>query len=297
MNTSNRLTSLRGLRTFCIAAECASFRDAAERLYITASAVSHQIKSLEEEFGTKLFEKSGRSLRLTAAGQALYEDVSPLISELDATTTRHKRSRPRSTLHISVQPFFASELFVPRLPDFTRSYPDIEIKVDTSDESSEKHPAASDVSIRVFRSAPRDLAAERLFSLRLIPAASAEFQKAIRVKGKQISSDFPMIIHDSRPHAWSDWQKKSGMRVPGDSKTVQLDSMIAIARAAERGLGAALVPSQLSDSWFDSGALVRLFPDELETDDAYYFAYRHDDHDNQNVQQLRSWALSQFRNL
>ena len=52
MNTSNRLTSLRGLRTFCIAAECASFRDAAERLYITASAVSHQIKSLEEEFGT-----------------------------------------------------------------------------------------------------------------------------------------------------------------------------------------------------------------------------------------------------
>ena len=70
MTTANRHTSLRGLRTFCIAAECSSFRAAADRLFITASAVSHQIKSLEEEFGTRLFERSGRSLQLTSAGQS-----------------------------------------------------------------------------------------------------------------------------------------------------------------------------------------------------------------------------------
>ena len=297
MTTANRHTSLRGLRTFCIAADCTSFRVAADRLFITASAVSHQIKSLEEEFGTKLFERSGRSLQLTSAGESLYEDVSPLITQLDATTSRHKREKPLSALNISVQPFFASELFVPRLTDFTRQHPDIEIKVETSDESAEKHPAGSDVSIRVFRSTPRDFASDRLFSLRLIPAASAAFRDSLQVKGKRIASDFPVIIHDSRPRAWSDWQKKSGIRIPSGASTVRLDSMIAVARAAERGLGAALVPSQLSDSWFDSGALVRLFPTELETDDAYYFVSRRADENHKNVTLLREWALSQFRDL
>lgn len=297
MTTANRHTSLRGLRTFCSAAECSSFRAAAERLFITASAVSHQIKSLEEEFGTKLFEKSGRSLQLTNAGESLYADVSPLISKLDAATSRHRRTKPRSTLNISVQPFFASELFVPRLSDFTRQHPDIEIKVDTSDESSEKHPASSDVSIRVFRSPPRDFASDRLFALRLIPAASAEFRDRLKVRNKSIASDFPVIIHDSRPRAWTDWQKESGIEVPRAAATVRLDSMIAVARAAERGLGAALVPSQLSDSWFDSGALVRLFPYELITNDAYYFVCRRSDENSENVARLREWALSEFRDL
>ena len=297
MTTANRHTSLRGLRTFCIAAECSSFRAAAERLFITASAVSHQIKSLEEEFGTKLFEKSGRSLQLTNAGESLYADVSPLVSKLDATTSLHRRTKPRSTLNISVQPFFASELFVPRLPDFTRQHPDIEIKVDTSDESSEKHPASSDVSIRVFRSPPRDFASERLFALRLIPAASAEFRDRLEVRNKSIASDFPVIIHESRPRAWTDWQKESGIEFPRAAATVRLDSMIAVARAAERGLGAALVPSQLSDSWFDSGALVRLFPSELITDDAFYFVCRRSDENSENVARLREWALSEFRDL
>jgi LysR family glycine cleavage system transcriptional activator len=297
MTTANRHTSLRGLRTFCIAAKCANFRAAAERLFITASAVSHQIKNLEEEFGTKLFERSGRSLQLTAAGESLYEDVSPLIAKLDATTARHKRGKPRRTLNISVQPFFASELFVPRLSEFTRQHPDLEIKVDTSDESSEKHPASSDVSIRVFGSTPRDLASDRLFTLRLIPAASAEFRDRLKVKNKSVASEFPVIIHDSRPRAWTDWQKESGIEIPRDATTVRLDSMIAVARAAERGLGAALVPSQLSDSWFDSGALVRLFPSELVTDDAYYFVYRRGDENNENVALLREWALSEFKDL
>ena len=75
-------------------------------------------------FGTKLFERSGRSLKLTTAGQSLYEDVNPLVSQLDATTSRHKRTRARTTLNISVQPFFASELFVPRLTDFTQQHPE-----------------------------------------------------------------------------------------------------------------------------------------------------------------------------
>lgn len=297
MHTGNYRSSLRGLRTFCAAAEHLSFRLAAEQLFVTASAVSHQVKNLEEELGAKLFEKSGRSLRLTRTGQSLFDDVSPLINDLDVATSRHRNAKNRSELRISVQPFFASELFVPRLNNFRLKHPDIDIKVDTSDESLEKHPANSDVSIRVFKSAPENLSSDRLFALRLIPAASAEFRDKLKIEDRKITGDFPIIVHDSRPRAWADWQKKTGIRIPGNSVSVRLDSMIAVARAAERGLGAALVPSQLSDTWFETGSLVQLFPAELVTDDAYYFVCRHSDEKTDTVKIFRHWVQSTFAGM
>jgi LysR family glycine cleavage system transcriptional activator len=294
MTPINRNISLRGLRAFCLAAEHESFRDAAERLFITASAVSHQIKNLEGELGQKLFERTRRALVLTEAGRSLLVDVKPLITRLDEIAARHRVSATRSTLSISVQPFFASEVFIPRLSEFTQNHPDIDIKVDTSDESAEKHPAAADVSIRVFRSAPAGYASDRLFPLRLIPAASPELRKRIVVDETSISGDVPLLVHDSRPTAWRQWSQSSGMAVPRDASIIRLDSMIAIARAAERGLGAALVPVQLSDAWFESGSLVPLSDHELPTRDAYYFVCRTEDAHNETIQTLRSWVLQSF---
>lgn len=297
MTSVNQRTSLRGLRTFCVAAELSSFREAADRLYITASAVSHQIKSLEDEYGLKLFDRSPRAIRLTDAGRLLYDDVHPLIEELDLVTSAHRQAPLRTVLRISVQPFFASELFVPRLPDFRTRYPHIDIKIDTSDESAERHPADADVSIRIFKSPPKSLSADRLFALHLTPAASPDFRDTIKVKGNTVSGPFSTIVHETRPRAWQEWQKKSGISFPADSTSIRLDSMIAVARAAERGLGAALVPTQLSDGWFDSGALVPIFETELQTDDAYYFVCRDTEKSDENIRLLRDWALSQFKDM
>ena len=294
---TNRNLSLRGLRTFCIAAEQESFRDAADKLYVTASAVSHQVKNLEDELGKKLFERHTRALSLTPEGQSLYDDIRPLIVRLDDVTSRHKESAPRSTLFLSVQPFFASEIFVPRLQEFRNNHPDIDIKIDTSDETSEKHPARTDVSIRVFKSKPAKLVAERLFSLRLVPAAAPEFRDKLRVQGKKILSEFPLIVHETRSHAWQQWQQKTGIQLPDNAISLRLDSMIAVARAAERGLGAALVPAQLGASWFRSGGLVRLFPEDLITKDAYYFVCRPEDADKEHIQSLKNWVLQDFGGL
>jgi LysR family glycine cleavage system transcriptional activator len=292
----NRNISLRGLRTFCVAAEHVSFRAAAEKLFITASAVSHQIKNLEEDLGQKLFERTSRSLMLTEAGRSLLDDIKPLITRLDEVAVRHRVAATRSTLSISVQPFFASEVFIPKLPEFTRDHPDIDIKVDTSDEAAEKHPATADVSIRVFKSAPEGLSSDSLFPLRLIPAASPDLRRKMVVDETSIAGDVPLLVHDSRPKAWRQWQQSSGIRIPQDASIIRLDSMIAIARAAERGLGAALIPVQLSDAWFESGSLVPLSDHELVTRDAYYFVCRPGDANNETIQTLRRWVLQNFDN-
>lgn len=294
MTSTNRHISLRELRSFCVAAEHASFREAAERLFITASAVSHQIKNLETELGKKLFDRGPRAIALTSEGERLYRDVQPLLKQLDDVSERHRAVPGRRTLKISVQPFFASELFVPRLAEFCELHPDIDIIVDTSDESLEKHPATADASIRVFKSPPTDLTYQQLFPLRLVPAGSPGFYSDVRVRAGRIVSEFPLIVHESRPKAWQQWERSAGIRLPRETSVIRMDSMIAVARAAEQGLGAALVPLQLSDKWFQHSSLVPLFDHELTTEDTYYFVCREEMVDVAEVRLLQEWVLQEF---
>ena len=293
MITKSR-TSLRGLRTFCVAAKHQSFRTAGEKLFITASAVSHQIKNLEEELGEPLFERSSRELRLTEKGRSLYEEISPLIKQLDDVAASYKKGGRRSSIRISVQPFFASEFFVPRLSEFTAKHPEIDIQVGTSDESSEKHPPDADLSIRLFRSPPSDMPSKLLFPQQLAPAGSPDFKKAMTVRNKKIVGEFPIIVHEPRPKAWAQWSIASGIQLPENGKVIRLDSMIAVVRAAERGIGAALVPVLPGDLWFKQGSIVRLFNKDLVADDGYYLVCRADRTGDESVSLLCDWILHEF---
>ncbi len=289
--------SLRGLRTFCVAADYENFRQAGEALFITPSAVSHQVKSLEDELGRQLFDRTSRSLELTATGKALYEEISPLIRQLETIVAGYRAGGRRSAVRISVQPFFASELFVPRLREFTAAHPEIDIRVGTSDESAEVHPSTADLSIRLFRTPPTDMRSDLLFPLRMVPAGSPEFKKKMRVRKGSIVGDFPLIVHETRPEAWRRWAKEAGIRLPQDPKIIRLDSMIAAARAAERGVGAALVPVPLGNGWFESGSLVRLFDQEIVADVSYYLVCKETLAGDESVSQLRAWILETFSDL
>lgn len=291
---AKRTVSLRGLRTFCVAAKHQSFSAAAEELFITPSAVSHQVRSLEEELGQRLFDRNARDLKLTGTGQALYADVGPLIEEMDGIVANYRAAESRHKIRLSVQPFFGSEYFVPRLGEFTGENPAIDIRVSASDESSESHPADADLSIRLFRSPPKNLASRMLMPLRLVPAGSKALAKSLRVEKKKILSDFPIIIHESYPKAWKQWAKTSGFELPANGKVTRLDSMIAVVRAAEQGIGAALVPVPLAEQWFLQKTIVRLFDEELVADVSYYLVWQDDPPLPDSVRRLRDWILRRF---
>jgi LysR family glycine cleavage system transcriptional activator len=295
MKVSPKKTSLRGLRIFCVAAKYCNYRQAAEELSVTASAVSHQVKSLEEEFGVDLFVREGRSLTLTEPGERLYRQLEPAIGNIDEIIAEVLSSRAKRQLRVSVQPFFASECFVPRLEDFTAKHPDIEIFVDTSDETAERHPASADASIRLFRQEPAQLDADALFPLRLIPACSPAFLKRYRKASGREFSPFPIVVHTSRPEAWKIWSRSTGIKLPPATSVVRLDSMIAVARAAERGVGAALVPVPLSDNWFKYGALVPMYDAAADMPETYYLACPPAKADLPEVRALRDWVRETFQ--
>ena len=286
--------SLRGVRTFCIVAQRASFVRAAEDLFLTPSAISHQIKGLESELGVKLFDRGNRGLRLTEAGDALFSESAPLIAQLDKVASNFHARFGQRPLRVTVQPFFASEMLVPKLSSFIAENPDIRISIETEDQSSEKHPAQADVSIRLFRKAPANLQAQQLFPLRLVPACSPGLRDELRWGKGHSLADLPLIVHSKRPNAWRDWAGAAGVELGEHPGAIRMETMISVARAAEQGLGVALVPLPLSESWFRSGSLVKLSKHELETADRYFIVAREEDAAREEVHAFRRWILQKF---
>jgi LysR family glycine cleavage system transcriptional activator len=285
---------VRGLRTFCVAARCLSFKAAAEQLCVTPSAVSHQIKGLEHELQTRLFERRTREIALTEHGSQLFAQVEPLLLELDRATQRFmQHNGQRRTLRIALLPFFASEMFIPRLRAFSDKHRSIDIRVETT-EAGCLHPSATDASILLLSNRPADLCSHALFSLRLAPACSPQLAHELALSDPRGLIGATLIVNKARPHAWQDWFASLSIALDRPPKMIQLDNMFAVARAAERGLGVALVPIALSGTWFSAGALVRPCIGELETTDRYYFVYRAEAVQNPDVRALRDWVIATF---
>jgi len=285
---------VRGLRTFCAAARHSSFKIAAQELCITPSAVSHQIKTLEETVGQPLFERRTRGIELTELGASLAEAVGPLLAELDTIVSRYvDRASVRRVLRINLPHFFASEMFVPRLSAFTDAMDGLEIRVDTSDAGT-THRSASDASVVLLSAPPRDVRAYPLFPLSLVPACAPALAAALQLNGPASLLRATLIVHESRRNAWNEWFDQCGVTAKDRSNVIHLDSMFSVARAAERGLGVALVPLPLSSAWFKSGALMRVSERELATPDCYYFVYRGEDESNADIRALRDWAITAF---
>ncbi|HVY82452.1 MAG TPA: LysR substrate-binding domain-containing protein [Steroidobacteraceae bacterium] len=293
----SRPPPLRNLRAFCIAARHCSFKIAADELYLTPSAVSHQMKELEETLGVRLFERKTRALELTTAGHTLHDEVAPLLDALERSLTQFTRRHRRRNLRMTLPPFFASELFVPRLATFCTAHPDIDIQIDTSDPHPTVHPPTADVSIVLADAPPPGVNAAKLFSLKLAAVCAKELAPSVVRLGREVFRETALIVHRPRPFAWASWAEEVGLEAPEPKNIIELDSMFAVVRAAERGIGVALVPTALCGAWFATGALVRIFSIELTLSDTYYLVSRPKDAEKPEVTAVTEWALEEFGSL
>ena len=241
MATSLKTPPLRLLRAFCLAARHSSFKDAADRLALTPSAVSHQVKELEEQLGVVLFERRTRAVMLTPVGRQLLEDLEPAL-EAWPPRSRERRAAgsARRQLTVVMPPFFASELFAPRLPEFHERHPDIDLQVDTSDPRPGQHSGYSDLSvILTARGTPTTRASKRSGCCHCSWSPVASPKVAASMQGKPRARAFDsqtLIMHRSfRSDVWDDWLSRSGIDLRRVKNMVEFDNMAAVARATERG--------------------------------------------------------------
>ena len=163
----------RGLRAFCEAARSGSFKAAADELCVTSSAVSHQIRALEEHLGVRLFERKTRAIELTSIGADYYRKVAPLLASIDAASNEIRRGSIKTVLRIQMPDFFASELFVPRMSEFSNCYPDIDLRIESLPSRVSPDSATGDVVVMLTGKQAEFPVIEKLFPVRYVPACSA----------------------------------------------------------------------------------------------------------------------------
>lgn len=295
MTTVKRLPPLKALKAFQVSGQHLSFKLAAEDLCITASAVSHQVRKLEEFLGIELFVRKTRALELTDPGQAYFEFLDGLFARLEAETHQLRAEYGRRVIRMCVPPFFASQLLLPKLSEFKSLMPDSDIRVMTQPSMMKVHPADADLSILLGSGDWPDLVTVPLFSRRIMTACSPELKKKFRFESFSDLNGRTLIVHENRPRSWENWAKALDVPPPQPGKVYRFDSMAAVVQAAEQGHGVALVSWPLSESWFESGALVRALNDEVETKDKFFVAYRPEEQDREEVTRLIDWIVTEFQ--
>jgi LysR family glycine cleavage system transcriptional activator len=286
-----RTPSLKAIKTFQIAAKHSSFAVAADELCITPSAVSHQIKTLETQLGLPLFSRSARALALTDAGARYLEQIDDLFMRLDSVTEQLRARYGRNSVRLHVPAYFASEMLLPRLSEFSKLHEGIDLRIETQGVHGRTHAAEADISIVVGSGPWNGLVAHPLFAQTMVPACSPELLLERPVLRYEDLNQHTLLVHEARRDDWDRWATAVGMKALQPAQIVRIDSMSAATRAAEKSIGIALLPAELSRRKFDSGRLVRVFDDELVTDEEYTLLVRADDESRDDIRALCAWLM------
>jgi LysR family glycine cleavage system transcriptional activator len=286
-------TPIRGLRSFCVASRCLSFKHAAAQLFLTPSAVSHQIKQLEEQLGFTLFKRGIRSIELTSTGKQFYHTVQPIIHHLESTISEFTHTQKNKTIVISLPEFFASELFVPKLSEWSEDNPTINLQLETVKSGSEPSQIA-DLSIVLANGKPNASIVHELFPIRYVPACNKKLYRKLKNSGFEALKHTPLILHSARPWSWHQWADRVNVSDFDPKQIIQFDSMFSVARAAQQGMGIALVPLPMGKTWFSEQLLIKLFDEELNTNDRYYLIQHETIDDKKELNLFTDWVKGNF---
>src|ERR1041384_5010630 len=292
-----RTPSLKAIKTFQIAARHSSFAIAADELCITPSAVSHQIKTLETQLGLPLFSRGARALALTDAGARYLEQIDDLFMRLDAVTEQLRARFGRSSVRLHVPAYFASEMLLPRLSEFSKLHAGIDLRIETQGAHGRSHVAEADISVVVGSGPWNGLVAHPLFAQALVPAAAPELLAEKPVLRHEDLNQHTLLVHEARRDDWDRWAASVGLKGLRPAQIVRIDSMSAATRAAEKKIGIALLPAELSRRKFTQGRLVRVFDDELVTEENYTLLVRAEDEKRDDIRALCAWLVESCRSV
>ncbi|RYZ07028.1 MAG: transcriptional regulator GcvA [Myxococcales bacterium] len=291
------LPSLRALQVFEVAARLGSFTKAAGELRVTQTAVSHQIKQLEEELEAPLFRRMGRGLSLTPAGQAWFAELTRVFGQL-RETNRKLRSRPRERPLVSLTtlPSFAARWLVPRLGLFLARHPEVDLRISTSEAVVDFTLEPVDVGIRFGTGPYRGLFSEKLFEDVFITVASPEL--AQRLHRPRDLAQSP-LLKDDHEGAWPRWFQAQGLGSPATARYHQLLDSGLLVEAAVRGQGVALARWSLVRDELTAGRLRRVFPKlpALPVGHAYHLVGLRETFRRREIAAFRSWLRGEIREL
>ena len=303
---SRRPLSLTNLRAFEAVARTLNFGAAAEELHVTQSAVSRQIKGLEDELGAQLFSRGTRHVQITPDGQSLLRTVEPLLAKLDTSVQHIRRSRSRRRVSVTTFASFGSLWLLPRIEAFQRSHPDIDIRVSAHDALEDLDDPELDLALRYLSPASVQSDAAHLFDETLTPVVSRSLWDRIRngaapplARPADLVGQTLLEEDDDRASteflSWRHWLACHDQPALEPRRWLYLNFTYQQVQAALSGQGVVLARLPLVAESLARGELVELFGEEgrCASPMNYWLVISPARRDRPEVQRFAEWVQAQ----
>lgn len=293
IDMNRRIPPLNALRAFEAGARHLNFTRAADELAVTPTAISHQVRHLEDWFGVVLFNRNKRQLALTDSGAQLYPVISQALDRIAEASCRIRQSVDRATLTVSVTPTFGSRWLASRLGRFWAEHPEIDLRIHHSVQLADFTRNDADLAIRWGLGLWTDV-----ISVRLMDAAAVPICSPSKLAGSHpllAPSDLRhhVLLHEINHQEWSEWMIAAGLDEADGRRGPVLDDPNSLVRAAIEGHGVFLGSPAMLSSEFDNGVLIQPFATSSELEPAYFLVYPEEAIQQQKIQAFRDFILSE----
>jgi LysR family transcriptional regulator, glycine cleavage system transcriptional activator len=285
-----RLPPLNSLRAFESAARLLSFTKAAEELSVTQSAVSHQVKVLEDWAGIPLFKRDGRLMALTEAAAKFLPAITVAFDQLALASRKLQAVDPgQGWLTVAMMPSFAGKWLVPRLADFRDGNPGIDVWIATFESQIGDLGPDVDVAIRYGKGDWPALSCVKFLSEELFPVCAPKLGAELRQPADLATVT---LLHDEMREDWNMWLQAAGVTGFDATRGPGFDDSGLLIQAAIEGLGVALGRSALVKGDLQAGRLVRPFAASLPAESAFYLVYPPELENEPKVKAFRDWLIA-----
>lgn len=288
------LPNLAGLVAFEVVARRLSFSAAGRELHVTQGAISHRIRTLEEELGVRLFERSARRVELTREGVALRQAATDAFARLRLGLDEIANMHADSRLTVSCSPSFAIRWLVPHLGHIRQVAPELDVHIAAQDELVSPGSGAIDVCIRFGPGGYPGLRSERLLAEAVTPVCSPSYAERLRLRKPadlrrcDLLHDDVLLDHPTHV-GWPEWFAHAGLEHPDPTRGTRFSHAHLALDAATAGHGVALGRRALTIAARRSGLLVTPFADALPSRLTYWFLTPHVPRRPDAVARLYAW--------
>ena len=266
--------SLPALKAFETAARLLSFSKAGDELFVTHAAVSHQVRKLEKWFGTVLFVRRGRGVKLTRSGEMLFKSVSPAFADITEACGRVKAMSGKNILTVGCIPSIASRWLVPNLNNFTAGQPNLDVRVVYATAHDELSNGDLDVLITTGAEQGAGVTSTRLFSRITKPVCSPAFFDNYGPFDTSDQIGSVPLLHDEARDGWQQWFKVADVHGAANDNWPVYQDFNLLATAMIAGHGVALCPVEVFHMEIARGDLIVLSDIATNGDAAYFASHR-----------------------
>ncbi|PAU75019.1 LysR substrate-binding domain-containing protein [Halomonas salipaludis] len=284
---SHPLPPLNPLRAFEVAARLRSLTRAADELHVSQVAVSRQVKVLEDYLGVALFTRLHRGIELTQEGAELYDGVKGAFRDIEIAARKVSRRNQRDTLSIQSYTTFSQRWLIPRLADFHKRNPQLEVKLSSSLKPVDFGLQNVDAAIRSGHGDWPGLHAEKLVDIELIPIVSASLWATENLAKDDISR--VRLLHSmARPDDWKKWIEASSNQADPEMG-IKFDTSALAYEAASMDIGCAIAIKVFIERQLQDGSFVALSDFICKTGEAYYLTWPKDAHPSDALLRFLEW--------